>query len=225
MKEEVREYYADLRQEYATKIRQLVPKYDEMVELIIDLLRLDEPGTVLDIGAGTGNVLAAVLQTFPRSRVTALEPCDEMFAEAARVLSAFSDRATFVKEDILEFVPGHRYDAIISNLVLHNLGRGEKQRLLTDLVGWLEPGGRFIWSDLIRHSDDRLQTHFIEYRKRFAAEAGCPGDVVETDSRKEAELDHPLTVEETLDMAHRAGFERASVAWVHDMFAMLLLQP
>jgi tRNA (cmo5U34)-methyltransferase len=225
MKEEVRDYYADLKQAYPTKIRQLVPLYDEMVELIIELLRLGEPRTVLDIGAGIGNVSAAVLDAFPQARVTVVEPCDEMFAEAARTLGGYTGRAQLVNQDILDFVPEHRYDAIFSNLVLHNIGLAEKRRLLTDLVGWLEPGGSFVWSDLIRHSDDRLQAHFIEYRKQIAAEAGCPDEVFEKDSSKESQLDHPLTVEEAFDLAHEVGFRSVSLAWAHDMFAIFLLKP
>jgi len=222
MKEKVREYYAGLNQAYATKIRQLVPRYDEMVELIVELLGLRDPRTVLDIGAGIGNVSAAVLRAFPQARVTVVEPCDEMFAEAARTLSDFSDRARLVNQDILDFVPEHGYDAIISNLVLHNIAPDEKRRLLADLVGWLEPGGSFVWSDLIRHPDDRLQAHFIQYRRRWAAEAGCPDGVFEKDSAKETQLDHPLTVEEAFDVAHQAGFAWVSLAWAHDMFAILL---
>lgn len=224
MKREVREYYADLRLAYPTKIRQLVPRYDEMVDLIVELLRLAEPRSVLDIGAGIGNVSAAVLEALPQARITAVEPCDEMFAEAARTLSDFSGRADLVNQDILDFTPAHRFDAVFSNLVLHNIGPIEKRRLLTDLVGWLEPGGCFVWSDLIRHPDDRLQAHFIEYRKQFAAAAGCPNDVFERDSFKEARLDHPLTVEEAFDVAHQAGFRSGSLAWAHGMFAILMLK-
>jgi tRNA (cmo5U34)-methyltransferase len=223
MKEEVRDYYADLRQGYPTKIRQLVPKYDEMADLIIELLRLGGPRTVLDIGAGTGNLSAAVLDAFPDARVTLVEPCEEMFADAVRTLSGHSGRATLVNADILDFVPEGHYDAIFSNLALHNLALDEKRRLLADLVGWLEPAGSFIWSDLIRHPDDRLQAHFIEYRRRLAKVAGCQDDVFERDSRKETQLDHPLSVDEALDMARRAGFGRVSLAWAHDMFAILLL--
>lgn len=223
MKKEVREYYAAMKQAYPTKIRQLVPRYDEMVELIVDLLRLSDPRTVLDIGAGVGNVSSAVLQAFPGARVTVLEPSHEMFTEAARTLSDFSGRAELVNQDVLDFVPERGFDAIFSNLVLHNIPLGEKRRLLGDLIGWLEPGGSFIWGDLIRYSDQRLQAHYIDYRKRFAAESGCPSEVVEKDSRKEAELDHPLTAEQTLDEARTAGFGQVSLAWAHDMFAIFHL--
>ena len=125
MKEKVREYYADLRQAYPTKIRQLVPKYDEMVDLIVELLRLDEPRTVLDIGAGIGNLSAAVLAGLPETRVTVVEACEEMFGEAAQTLNHYSDRVKLVNRDILDFIPEHGYDAIISNLVLHNIGLEE----------------------------------------------------------------------------------------------------
>ena len=38
MKPATRRYYAELKADYAVKIRQLVPRYDEMVECTVDLL-------------------------------------------------------------------------------------------------------------------------------------------------------------------------------------------
>lgn len=224
MKKAMKDFYADLTRDYATKIRQLVPKYDEMVECIVDLLQLCSPRTVLDIGAGIGNISAVVLSRIPGARVTAVEPSDAMIAQARRLREASGARIEFVHQDILDFVPDGRYGAIVSNLVLHNIPLDERRPLLGRLCEWLEPGGCFVWSDLIRHGDERVQEHFVEYRKAFALAAGCRSELVQQNFEKEASEDHPLTIEQMLDEARRAGFREATPVWTHDTFAILWLR-
>jgi tRNA (cmo5U34)-methyltransferase len=225
MKRQADEYYADLQEGYEAKIRKLVPKYDEMVECILDLLELYSPRTVLDIGCGIGNVTELVLERIPGARVTAVEACEDMAAEARRRLAEQGERIEILQADIVDFVPPARFEAIISNLVLHNIPFGDKRRLLERLKDWLEPGGCFIWGDMIVHPNERLQAHFVEYRNRFALDRGCSADLVEWNVRKEAEDDFPLTLEQTLEECRKAGFSLPAVVWAHDVFAIFLLVP
>ncbi|NIN70825.1 MAG: methyltransferase domain-containing protein [Gemmatimonadetes bacterium] len=224
MKRTARAYYADLKTGYSVKIRQLVPKYDEMVEYIVQLLHLHAPRRVLDIGAGIGNVTAAVLESIPAARVTALEVSDEMFREARANLEPAADRVRLVHRDIVDFEPQERYDAVFTNLVLHNLAPDDRGRVLEKLHDWLEPSGTFIWGDYVRHPDERVQEYLIEYRKMFARAAGCPEELVQQNFEKEASDDHPLTIEETLNEGRAAGFSQAFPVWAHDMFAICCLR-
>ena len=224
MKRATEDFYADLTRDYLTKIRQLVPRYDEMVECILELLELCRPRTVLDIGAGIGNISALVLHRIPGSRVTAVEPSDEMNTEARRLNDCSGERIEFVHQDIVDFVPDCGFDAIFSNLVLHNIPLNERRLLLARLCEWLEPGGCFVWSDLIRHADERVEAHFVDYRKEFALAAGCPIELVQQNFEKEAREDQPLTIEQMLEEARRAGFRQATPVWAHDTFAILWLR-
>ena len=45
MKKSAKDYYAELKDGYGAKIRQLVPKYDDMTRCIVDLLKLCSPAT------------------------------------------------------------------------------------------------------------------------------------------------------------------------------------
>jgi tRNA (cmo5U34)-methyltransferase len=220
MKKTAQGYYAELTRDYDVKIRQLVPRYDEMVGCILDLVRLSTPRAVLDIGAGTGNVSELILGALPDVRVTAVEASAVAASEARRRLHSAAERIAIVELDILDFVPQAPFDVIFSNLVLHNLPPGAKRRLLAKLRSWLNPGGAFIWGDLIRHPDERVQAGMIDYRKDFAREAGCPAELVERNFRKEGREDHPLTVEATLAEARSAGFQAVAPIWVHDTFAV-----
>lgn len=224
MKKTAKTYYADLRDDYSLKIRQLVPKYDEMVECIVQLLCLSSPRVVLDIGAGIGNLTALVLESIPDVSVTALEVSDEMFQEAQANLTAAGDRVRLIHQDILDFEPQESYDAVFTNLVLHNIESGDRRRVLERVNEWLEPGGIFVWGDYIRHSDERVQEYFVEYRKTFARATGCPEELVQQNFEKEATDDHPLTIEGTLSEGHAAGFSHVFPVWAHDMFAICCLR-
>jgi len=224
MKRSTRAYYAGLEADYSVKIRQLVPKYDELVECIVELVRLCAPRRVLDIGAGIGNVTAAVLESVPDVRVTALEVSDEMFRAAQANLEAAGDRVRLVHQDIVDFEPGETYDAAFTNLVLHNIAPVERRRVLEKVHDWLEPGGIFVWGEYIRHPDERVQQYFIEYRKTFARAAGCPEELVRRNFEKEATDDHPPSVEDMLNEGRAAGFGHALPVWAHDTFAVCCLR-
>jgi tRNA (cmo5U34)-methyltransferase len=224
MKRTARAYYAELEADYSIKIRQLVPKYDEMVECIVQLLRLGAPHRVLDIGAGIGNVTAVVLESVPGVRVTALEVSDEMFREAQANLEAAGDSVRLVHQDITDFEPDESYDAVFTNLVLHNIAPGDRRRVLEGVHDWLEPGGTFVWGDYIHHPDERIQQYFVEYRKIFARAAGCPEGLVRQNFEKEATEDHPPSVEDMLNEGRSAGFSHALPVWAHDTFAVCCLR-
>lgn len=217
-------YYAALADGYEEKIRQLVPRYDDMLSCIVDLLALREPGRLLDIGAGVGNLAALLLERMPACRITALESSTEMVGAARALHRSTRDRIEILHRDVLDFSTEARFDAIYSNLVLHNLPEGDKARLLGAMIDWLKPDGVFIWGDLIRHSDERLQAHLVEYRRAFALAAGCPAELVRENFRKESWEDHPLTAERSLQLAGAAGFEPRSIVWAHDTFAIFHLQ-
>ncbi|NIM52972.1 MAG: methyltransferase domain-containing protein [Gemmatimonadales bacterium] len=223
MKKIAQDYYADLKIEYAKKIRQLVPRYDDMVQCMVELLQHSRPRTVLDIGAGVGNVTQTILNALPETRVTAVDACEDMVAEARRALGPYGDRVTIVQADAAGFTPEAPFDAVFSNLVLHNVPFAPKHTLLRSIIGWLNPGGVFLWGDMIRHADPSLQEYFVRQRKEFALAAGCAKELVAANFEKEETEDYPFTLQETLQAAKQAGFREANSVWMHDTFAVFVL--
>lgn len=223
MKKIAQDYYAGLKVNYAKKIRQLVPRYDDMVQCMVELLQLSRPRTVLDIGAGIGDVTQTLLEALPEARVTAVDACEDMVAEARRVLAPYGDRVTVVQADAAGFTPGAPFDAVLSNLVLHNVPFAPKRTLLHSIRGWLNPGCIFLWGDLIRYADPCLQEYFVRQRKEFAVAAGCAKELVAANFEKEETEDYPFTLQETVQAAKEAGFREASSVWMHDTFAVFVL--
>lgn len=217
-------YYAELAADYPTVIRQLVPRYDDMIESIVDLVAAVHPTRVLDVGSGPGTLARAVLDRLPRVRVTAVEVSGPMVEAARRALAPFGNRATVVRADLGTFQPDKPFDVVCSNLTLHNVPYGEKPAALKAIHAWLAPHGVFVWGDFIRHDDIALQEHTVRYRMAFAHEAGCPKRLIEWTFRKEADEDAPLSMQGTSDTLAATGFHEATPVWMHDAFLIVRAQ-
>lgn len=214
-------YYAGLSERYGEKIRQLVPRYDEMAEHVIAQVIAPRPRSIVDIGAGTGALDEVVLHRLPEARLTALDASPEMVAIARALLGPFGDRARVVPGDVLQFRPAEPADAVFSSLVLHNLTPEDREALLRDVRGWLAPQGTLVWADLIRLADAAAQREAVAYRRQFALASGCDPELVDENFRKETDEDCAMTSAQMVTVLRRCGFTDARVVWTHDTFAVI----
>lgn len=213
-------YYDRLAQNYPTIIRQLVPRYDELVATIVGLVAGGAPAFCLDVGAGDGSLAERLLEACRGASLIALEPNAAMAAAARSRLVRFEDRALVLPAAVEQYEPPRSFGAVTSNLVLHNLPMDVKQEVLARVRRWLAPGGVFVWGDLIRYDDPAIQQYCVDHRIRFAREAGCPEALIAVNFAKEGSEDFPLTVLETLHAASEAGFDAVEVVWVAGTFAV-----
>lgn len=177
-------YYRELSGKYLLEARRFVPKYDEIIEQVTGLLQITSPATILDIGSGTGNVEELIFKKLPHALVTCVEASKEMAQVSQPELAKFGDNAKLVCQDILAFKPEQEYDAILASLVLHNVPYDKKEGLLRKINAWLNPGGVFVWGDLIRYTDKQVQKHFIDYRINFGFERGGSKEFTERTLKK-----------------------------------------
>lgn len=94
-----------------------------------------EPAVVYDLGCGAGNVTAALVDRWPRARITGVDASTAMLAQAARALP----QVQWVHHGLADWQPPRPADVIYSNAALHWLP--DHRRLFPALLAMLSPGG------------------------------------------------------------------------------------
>jgi len=203
----VGEHFDEWAPRYDAQIREMVPRYEEIHETLLSLLRLRPPRRFLDLGAGTGYTIQRVLETFPSTAATGLDVSPEMLERARQRLNPLGGRAELRQSDIAEPTIDGSYDAIVSILAVHHLWADEKRHLFSRIWEHIEPGGIFVIADYFRPALDRLSEL---YRLPDVPDA------------HEAEHDHPDTAAEHLVWLTAAGFAAVDVVWKYDDVGVLV---
>jgi tRNA (cmo5U34)-methyltransferase len=109
---------------------------------------------ILDLGVGTGETAARVLELHPEAQVTLVDEQPGMLAEARDRLPNHRVGAV-VQGDLLADLPEGPFDLVVSALAVHHLDRAGKRSLFARLRGRLGPGGRFVLGDVVVPADPR----------------------------------------------------------------------
>jgi tRNA (cmo5U34)-methyltransferase len=164
-----------------------VPSYRRLQEEVVRATEGVTTAEVLDLGTGTGETLAAVLDRHPGAAATGIDESAAML-DAAR--SRFAGLGVDLRvADLDEPLPPGPFDLVVSALALHHLDGPGKAALFGRIAGVLRPGGRFILGDVVIPEE--------------------PRDVVTPLSE---DYDRPSTTADQLGWLAESGFE-AIVTW------------
>jgi tRNA (cmo5U34)-methyltransferase len=172
---------------YTELMRVEVPGYARLQEEVARATEGVTVTSVLDLGTGTGETLAAVLTRHPGASAVGVDESDAML-DAGAVRLAGRDVDLRVA-DLAEPLPTGPFDLVVSALAIHHLDGPAKAALFSRVAGALRPGGRFVLGDVVIPAD--------------------PADVV---IPVDDDYDRPSTTGDQLAWLERAGFD-ASVAW------------
>lgn len=111
-----------------------------VLEALPAALALSEE-TVVDVGGGSGHLLAALLTAAPRARGIVFDR-PGLRDDAETVLAGFGDRARFEGGDFFARVPAG--DVLVLKWIVHDWGDADGVRLLRRCREALRPGGRVV---------------------------------------------------------------------------------
>jgi ubiquinone/menaquinone biosynthesis C-methylase UbiE len=133
-------------------------------ERALDLASLRPGESILDIGCGTGTLaIAAKRRVGAAGRVYGVDASPEMLARAGKKAHKAGAEVVF-QNGIVEALPfpdGH-FDAVLSTLMLHHLGRKARQQCVYEVRRVLKPGGRVLAVDFAPPAEGKrgLLDHF-----------------------------------------------------------------
>ncbi len=213
---------------YDANMEIMHPNRPRMVEIIAEVLAASEPEPrlVLDLGTGTGFLLARLLARFPQARAVAVDGARPMMALAQSRLGALAKRVDFricdfrrLADTCSDLGP---LDAVVSTFALHHLCADEKAALARTAFAMLRPGGWLLSGDLIISHDVEVEALIQRMRVRgiMARAAGRdPRFADETKIRdflrriEEEDNDQPQTLASDLSGLEAAGFQQVTVFW------------
>jgi tRNA (cmo5U34)-methyltransferase len=212
--------------DFDTGIRQLIPRYDEMLEVITRCL----PSTtrrILELGCGTGELSLKILNRFPDVQIIALDYSPRMlqFAQTKITASEYESRWTGVQADFGDwannsdkFDLGSEFDASVSSLAIHHLEDNMKFKLFQQIADSLSPNGCFWNADPILPELPALGEVYKAAREEWTAQQGTElaeirAKVGVTNTQGYSNQDQLATLSTHIQMLTIAGFETVAVPW------------
>ena len=127
---------------------------------LIDEVLAGGPGSVLDLGCGTGTLTVAMERAAPDVRLTGVDGDPEILARARA--KAGPDSAIEWVESYAQSLPFEdgAFDRVVSSLVFHHLVPDLKRQALAEARRVLAPGGRLHIADMGRPHDPLMRMIF-----------------------------------------------------------------
>lgn len=165
--------------EYDEIIMRLIPRYAEMIDVLVSILPygIEHNFSVIDLGCGTGTISKSIKEKFPFAKITCVDIAQKMLKIAAQKIG---NDAAFIHSDFYKFEFPSSYDVVVSSLALHHLENDEdKKAFYKKIFLALNVGGIFINIDVVRGSDAQLQdvymNKWVEFMKTTTSEDEITG--------------------------------------------------
>jgi tRNA (cmo5U34)-methyltransferase len=153
MSHSVRHHLRVDTEEYDASIRRFIPGYETMLREAAAAVAAARPALVLDLGAGTGALSAALLERPEIGAVHLVDVDGEMLARAQERLAVYGTRARFALSSFHDPLPP--CDAVAASLALHHVRTlEEKAALFRRVYAALQPGGVFVNADVTLPADE-----------------------------------------------------------------------
>jgi ubiquinone/menaquinone biosynthesis C-methylase UbiE len=123
------------------------PIYQEQLENILEFID-KKPAKVLDVGAGTGNLLEMIAEKYPDSLVYGIDNDSDMVRTATRKYSEKNNINISVGDATkLQYGDGY-FDFVVSNWAIHHLDNEEKRAFAKEAFRVLSDSGRLVLGDI-----------------------------------------------------------------------------
>ena len=196
---------------YDRTIRRWIPGYEQALKQAAREVARVQPRRVLDLGAGTGAVAEAILESAATATVELLDVDPEMLVQARVRLKRFGERARYRRQSFLDPLP--ECDAAAASLALHHVpDMTEKSRLYRSILKALAPGGVLVNADVTMPSGEPRRSEDYAKWAAHLVSCGIGEDRAYEHFREWAGEDTYFPLEMELEAMTEAGFD-ATCTW------------
>lgn len=219
--------------DYDRNIRQLLPRYDEMLDLLVDCIPANTK-QLLELGSGTGELTGKILSRFPEIQIVAVDYSPRMleFASAKIEQAGYGKQVNWIPADFGNLANLNAYlaqqdgfDVCVSSLAIHHLTDPMKQKVFEWIRENLHKKGCFWNADLVLPDLPNLVEVYQKIREEWAISQGTTlTDLRDRIAATETQgYSHPQQMGnllDQLDMLRTAGFDPVMVPWKYYQLAV-----
>lgn len=176
---------------------------------------------LLDIGCGAGNYCLKILQHIPALNVMLVDLSQSMLERAVqRVQPATTGLVQAVQADIRDLDLGEsKFDIIVAAAVFHHLREDDDWRsVFRKCHAALRPGGSIWISDLVTHSNQKVQAVMWERYGKYLEQLSGPEYREKVFAYIEQE-DTPRSVGYQVELLREVGFRAVEILHKNGCFA------
>ena len=211
---EVEEFYDNISKDYTDMLDKAVPKYREMLWLMLHYIPDNfKPEKILELGSGTGNLTALVLEKFPEAEITVvdisekiLEECKTRFQSTKTIKYCQSD---FKKIDFER----KSFDLVLSSIAIHHIKDVDKEILFKKIYSYVKPRGIFTYLDQCMGETSEIYKKNIIAWKVAAFKLGSTKENWKTWMNHQDEHDYHATVKNQIKWLENSSFKNIDILW------------
>lgn len=198
-----------MRHDYDELISCTVPRYRELIRMLVDQVPLSPGIRVLDAGCGTGAVSSEVLLREPSADVTLLDASEDMLSIARDKVGGGH---TYVRGDIRDMpFPDSSFDAVLCMLSTHYLREYERHAFLEGVKRVLRPGGVFVYCEHTFPGGDE-DAQVVDGWRAFLTANGRTEEEADAYLSRRGRVHFPLSPERHIGLLEGVGFADARMA-------------
>ncbi len=218
----VKDAFDAVARDYDAGRRRLIPCFDDFYGVAVSQLEFPAAASprVLDLGAGSGLLAAAVAARFPRARLTLVDVSEAMLEVARERFAALGRPMTAITADYRSGLPGGGWDAVVSALSIHHLDHDAKRLLFARIAAALAPGGVFVNAEQVLGETPAVEGRNDAWWVREIRRLGATDDDIAA-ARRRMRHDIMATAAEQMEWMRAAGLAEVCCPYRHHRFAVL----
>lgn len=212
--------------DFDTGIRQLLPRYDEMLNVVARCLT-PRSNRILELGCGTGELSLKILKSFPSAQLTVMDYSPRMLQYAKTKIEAagYAERWTGIEADFGDWANNpdnlkinSSFDACVSSLAIHHLTDEMKMKLFQQICRSLTNKGWFWNADpVLPESPALAEIYQAAHEERVAQQGTTLAEIRDrigtSTTHGYSNQDQLATLATHLQMLTAAGFQQVAVPW------------
>ena len=203
--------------EYDQQIKRTLPFYDEMVQQIVDIVKLMDLQSLkwLDVGCGTGKMAKTALGNFDIKKMVCIDIEKEMLEKAE--IFCNDKKVEFLQCDVRELLYREMFNIVTAIQVNHYFKKAERITAIKNCYDALKENGIYIsFENFAPNSEDGTRL-YLERWKQFQIANKKTEEEAALHIRRYGQKYFPISISESIRLLKNCGFRMVEILWVSYM--------